>query len=59
MSPAKPGVASTDILAILAVTCQAKEIDIGDLSSKKWTWWNQPDYKIRDQHTEFTCERTL
>jgi hypothetical protein len=35
MSPAKPGVASTDILAILVVTCQAKEKDIGDLSSRK------------------------
>jgi hypothetical protein len=35
MSPANPGVASTDILAILVVTCQGKENELGDLSSRK------------------------
>jgi hypothetical protein len=57
MSPAKPGVASTDILEILAVTCQTKEKDIGDISPKKLNMMEST--RLQDLHTEFMCERTL
>jgi hypothetical protein len=53
MSPDNPGVASTDILAILVVTCPAKEKDIGHSSSRKtehdgidWTGPTRFTYRV-------------